>query len=123
MSITNLNLEGFTQTVREVVEKQPITDMHTHLYAPNMGNLLLWGVDALLTYHYLVAEVMRWSDVDPDDFYAWPVERQADLIWQKLFIEHSPVSEAERGVLTALKALGMDVAGRDLRSYRAALGF
>jgi hypothetical protein len=121
MAISNLDLEGLTRTVREVVEKQPITDMHTHLYSPNMGNLLLWGVDALVTYHYLVAEVMRWSDVDPEVFFAWPVERQADLIWQKLFIEHSPISEAERGVLTSLQALGMDVASRDLRSYRAAL--
>jgi hypothetical protein len=114
-------LDELTRVVQEVVQKQPITDMHTHLYSPNMGNLLLWGVDALLTYHYLVAEVMRWSDVSPDVFYAWPVEKQSTHIWQKLFIEHSPVSEAERGVLTSLKALGMNPATRDLDAYRKAL--
>ena len=42
-----------------------------------------WGVDALLTYHYLVAEVMRWSDVAPDTFFDWPIEQQSALIWQK----------------------------------------
>jgi hypothetical protein len=118
-------LDELSRAVREVVGRQPITDMHTHLFPPNMagpnGPLLLWGVDALLTYHYLVAEVMRWSDVAPDEFYAWRVERQAEHIWEKLFLEHSPVSEAERGVLTSLKALGMDVAARDLAAYRAAL--
>ncbi|HEY3343022.1 MAG TPA: glucuronate isomerase [Anaerolineae bacterium] len=114
-------LDELTHVVQDVVQKQPITDMHTHLYSPNMGNLLLWGVDALVTYHYLVAEVMRWSDVPPDEFFAWPVEKQSTHIWQKLFIEHSPVSEAERGVLTALKALGMNTASRDLGAYRAAL--
>ncbi|MCL4507835.1 MAG: glucuronate isomerase [Chloroflexi bacterium] len=123
--MAQLTLSELSSVVHEVVERQPITDMHTHLYSPNMrgpqGPLLLWGIDALLTYHYLVAEVMRWSDVAPDMFFDWPVERQADLIWQKLFIEHSPVSEAERGVLTSLKALGMDVRSRDLGAFRAAL--
>jgi hypothetical protein len=119
MAITTV--DELTRTVRDVVMRQPITDMHTHLYSPNMNNLLLWGVDALLTYHYLVAEVMRWSNVSPETFYGWPVQQQAEHIWQKLFIDHSPISEAQRGVLTSLKALGMNVAGRDLNACRAAL--
>ena len=119
MAITNL--EELSQVVHDTVARQPITDMHTHLYSPNMGGLLLWGVDALLTYHYLVAEVMRWSSMTPETFYSWPVQRQAEHIWQALFLDHSPISEAQRGVLTSLKALGMDVASRDLNAYRAAL--
>ena len=120
------NLDELARVVRATIDRQPITDMHTHLYSPNMRDaqgkgLLLWGVDALLTYHYLVAEVMRWSDVAPDTFFDWPIEQQSALIWQKLFIEHSPVSEAERGVLTSLKALGMNLASRDLPAYRATL--
>ena len=113
--------DELARVVHEVVKAQPITDMHTHLYSPNMGDLLLWGVDSLLTYHYLVAEVMRWSDIPPDTFYDWPVEQQAAHIWQKLFVEHSPVSEAEYGVLTSLQALGMDLSSRDLPAYRKAL--
>ncbi|MCS7060690.1 MAG: glucuronate isomerase [Anaerolineae bacterium] len=109
------------ETVQEVLAHQPITDIHTHLYSPNMGNLLLWGVDELLTYHYLVAEVMRWSDISPHEFYSWPKQHQADYIWQVLFLNHSPLSEAQRGVLTTLQGLGFDLEDRDLNKYRAAL--
>ncbi|MBM3290794.1 MAG: glucuronate isomerase, partial [Candidatus Hydrogenedentes bacterium] len=45
--------------VRRAVYETPITDLHTHLYAPPFGPLLLYGVDELLTYHYLIAEVVR----------------------------------------------------------------
>jgi hypothetical protein len=121
-------LDELSRTVHDVVARQPLTDMHTHLYSPHMrgpqGGLLLWGVDALLTYHYLVAEVMRWADVSPAAFYAWPLAQQADYIWQTLFIEHSPLSEAQRGVLTSLQALGLGlpVSARALSACRAALG-
>lgn len=110
--------EQLEATVKQIVQRQKVTDMHTHLYSPNFGNILLRGVDELLTYHYLVAEVMRWSDMKPDQFWALSKIEQADLIWNKLFIEHSPVSEACRGVLTTLQGFGLDVASRDLGSFR-----
>jgi len=40
------------------------------------------------------------------------------LIWDALFIQRSPVSEACRGVLTTLHAFGLDVKKRDLPSLR-----
>ena len=40
-------------TVADVVEKTPVFDIHTHLYDPAFGDLLLWGIDELLIYHYL----------------------------------------------------------------------
>ncbi len=96
-----------------------ITDIHTHLYAPCFGDMLLWGVDELLTYHYLVAEFFRQSEMPYADFWKLPKKAQAEAIWKALFLDHSPLSEACRGVLTALRKLGLDVAGRDLESYRA----
>ena len=54
--------------VRQIISKLLATDsssairaddIHTHLYDPAMGKLLLWGIDELVTYHYLVAEVFR----------------------------------------------------------------
>ena len=93
-------------------------DIHTHLYDPAFGELLLWGIDELLTYHYLVAEGLRWSDIPYDKFWALPKTGQADLIWDALFIKHSPISEACRGVLTALNRLGLDVNRRDLPALR-----
>lgn len=106
------------QTVRDIVAKMPVRDIHTHLYDPAFGPLLLWGIDELLTYHYLVAEAFRYLDTPYETFWAASQAEQADLIWQKLFIENSPISEACRGVLTTLNRLGLDVKKRDLPKLR-----
>ncbi len=112
--------------LRDVVQRQvrdvEITDVHTHLYAENFGDLLLWGVDELLTYHYLIAEFFRYSDMDYGAFFQLTKKEQADRIWQTLFVDRSPVSEAQRGVLTVFKELGLDVSSRDLNAYREYVG-
>ncbi|MFA6666549.1 MAG: glucuronate isomerase [Armatimonadota bacterium] len=111
------------QSIRSMVESAvratKITDIHTHLYTPAFGGLLLWGVDELLTYHYLVAETMRWVDMPYNDFWAMSKRDQADLIWKTLFIDHSPISESCRGVLTVLDGCGLDVSTRNLKAFRA----
>lgn len=106
------------QTVSEIVQKTPVFDIHTHLYDPAFGDLLLWGIDELLVYHYLVSESFRWMDVPHDRFWAATKEEQADAIWKALFLDRSPISEACRGVLTVLNQLGLDVNKRDLPSLR-----
>ena len=115
------------EEVLSAVRAQPITDLHTHCYSPRFGasphrgGFLLWGIDELLTYHYLVAELYR--VVDPTDlpyekFWSLGKTAQADLIWRKLFVETTPLSEACRGVLTTLQKLGLDPNEKDLASYR-----
>jgi hypothetical protein len=47
-----------------------------------------------------------------------PKTQQADMIWNALFVENSPISESCRGVLTTLHALGLDVKKRDLPALR-----
>jgi hypothetical protein len=113
---------GLREAVARSLREVPVTDIHTHLYHPAFGSLLLRGIDDLLTYHYLVAETMRRSGIAYDSFFALPADQQADLVWQKLFVQSSPVSEACRGVLTTLQALGLDVRARDLTGYRAWFG-
>jgi hypothetical protein len=105
--------------VAEIVQATPVFDIHTHLYDPAFGELLLWGIDDLLTYHYLIAEGFRQVDVPYEKFWTLSKTQQADLIWDALFIRHSPLSEACRGVLTVLQALGLDVRKRDLPALRA----
>ena len=104
--------------VTKAVASTPIHDVHTHLYDPAFGELLLWGIDDLLVYHYLVAEAFRHLDLPYEKFWALSKSRQAELIWDKLFLEHSPISESCRGILTTLHALGIDVQKRDLQSLR-----
>ena len=104
--------------IAKTVADTPVYDIHTHLYDPAFGELLLWGIDDLLVYHYLVAEAFRHFEIPFEDFWALSKERQAEMIWNALFIEHSPVSEACRGVLTTLNLLGLDVKKRDLPKLR-----
>jgi len=79
------------------------------------------GIDELLTYHYLVAELFRvvpQSRLTYAAFWKMGKQAQADLIWRELFLNRSPISEACRGVLTTLQRLGLDPADRDLARYR-----
>ncbi|HXI54407.1 MAG TPA: hypothetical protein VNH84_22995, partial [Candidatus Saccharimonadales bacterium] len=59
----NLPTAALAAQVEAIVRDTPICDIHTHLYDPAFGDLLLWGIDDLLTYHYLVAETFRYLDV------------------------------------------------------------
>ena len=131
---TLITPEQLRSVVREVLFAQPARDMHTHLYAPTFGTpvagggeptdpkgLLLWGIDELVTYHYLVAEVYRVIPVDKlpyERFWRLSKQQQADHIWKNLFVERTPISEACRGVLTTLQKLGLDPNERSLESYR-----
>jgi len=113
---TPRQLEG---TVRKALDRLPIVDLHTHLYDPALGSLLLWGIDELLTYHYLVAEIFRARpEMSYPTFWAMSKTDQADLIWQELFVKRSPVSEACRGVLTVMHALGLETRVKDLKAAR-----
>lgn len=110
------------QMLKEVIEREVnnvhLTDIHTHLYSADFNDLLLFGIDDLLIYHYVMAEYLRSSQVDYEKFFLLSKREQADLIWQELFINQSPVSEAQRGVLTILAKLGLDVRTRNLAAYR-----
>lgn len=119
-----LDQENLEKAVSSALERVRITDIHTHLFAPDFGHLLLWGPDQLLTYHYLVAETLRWVDAPYEQFWALSLSDQADLVWKTLFIENTPYSEACRGVLTTFARLGLDVGARDLAASRQfAAGF
>lgn len=110
--------EELRRQVSEVVGVAPVFDMHTHLFAPEFGRLGLSGIDELLTYHYLVAEMFRSAEASYDDFWRISKTEQADLVWRTLFVENTPVSEAARGVVTVLDAFGLDTAAADLTEAR-----
>jgi hypothetical protein len=105
--------------VDEAVASTPVYDLHTHLYPANFGKLMLWGIDELLTYHYLIGESIRATAISYDKFWAMSQARQAEFIWQALFVERAPISEACRGIITVLQRLGLDLSSRNLEDYRA----
>lgn len=134
MSTDLIERQKIATAVQEAIGQQPITDLHTHLYSPGFGTpvvnrtlrpdpagLLLWGIDELLTYHYLIAEVFRvvpLKVMSYEQFFKLERPRQADHIWKHLFVERTPLSEACRGVVTTLTRLGLDPSAPTLDGYR-----
>ena len=118
MNSPTLHADALDQAVDRLAQATPVFDIHTHLYAPAFGELLRWGIDDLLVHHSLVAEGFRYWDFPVADFWRLDKANQAELIWTTLFDQHSPLSEAARGVLTTLHALGLDVRERDLPALR-----
>src|SRR5271168_5253702 len=106
------------QSVEQELHGAPWLDMHTHLFMPSLGQLGLWGIDELITYHYLEAELFRSSNIKPDEYFRLSKRAQADAIWQALFIENAPVSEATRGVIAVLKAFGLSTGTAGLAEAR-----
>ncbi len=114
------NVSALEATVRNAVADVAISDMHTHLFPPSHDGLLLWGIDELLTYHYLVAELFTIAPrtLTLEGFWKLSKPAQADLVWEHVFLRHGALSEAARGVVTTLHKLGLDIAGRDLKPLR-----
>jgi hypothetical protein len=106
-------------TVEDVLSSTSFIDMHTHLFSPALGKLGLWGIDELITYHYLEAEFFRHSDMSPERYWTLTKSQRADQIWRALFLENTPVSEATRGVIAVLQAFGLPTQDSDLREVRA----
>jgi hypothetical protein len=106
-------------TVAEVLATTPFIDVHTHLFAPSFGDIGLWGIDELLTYHYLEAELFRSSELSPERYWSLSKREQADAIWRVLFVENSPVSEATRGVIAVLHAFDLPTDSPDLEEARS----
>jgi hypothetical protein len=134
----SLTPEDLPAVVARHVDAVEAIDVHTHLLPPTHADLLPSGVDEMMTYHYLVAELFMVlpaceSEEDsatvagatpqpppsPDEFFSWPKPRQADLVFEELFVKRTPISEACRGVITALGSLGL---GSLLREARGATG-
>lgn len=105
--------------VSRIVQATPVHDIHTHLYDPAQGEMLLWGIDEVLVYHYLVSEASRQMTVPLERFWSASKQEQAAYVWEALFTEHSPISEACRGVLTILNLLGIDPRKNDLKNLRS----
>ena len=105
--------------VENVVNSMPVMDVHTHLFPSEFKGLCLYGIDELLTYHYLTAETLRSARIPHDRFWQMSKTDQADLVWQTLFVENTPASEAARGIVTVLDAFGLDTRAENLAEARA----
>ena len=112
-SARRLKSEQILGEVQDALASTQVIDIHTHLFSPAFGKIGLWGIDELLTYHYLEAEFFRSSDTTPEEYSKLSKTERAEAIWQALFVENSPISESTRGVVAVLNAFGLptDVSG------------
>lgn len=117
---TSARLAGsqIRSTVEDVLTSALFIDIHTHLFSPAFGKIGLWGIDELLTYHYLEAEFFRSSDMTPQQYWKLSKKEQADAIWKALFVQNSPVSESTRGIISVLKAFGLSAGPSGLKEAR-----
>lgn len=111
--------EELRAEVELVVNAAPVMDVHTHLFPPEFNELCLFGIDELLTYHYLTAETFRSARIPYDQFWAMSKTDQADFVWKTLFVENTPTSEAAQGIISVLDVFGLDTRAPDLREARA----
>ena len=87
------------------VDAAEVIDVHTHLFAAAYGPPLMeFGIDAMLTYHYVLAQFLATSDEDAAAFFGLPKAEQAARVWQGLFVDRSPLSEARRRCAAHLDA-------------------
>jgi len=114
-----LTEEQIPLAVEDVLTATQFVDIHTHLYPPAFGKIGLWGIDELLTYHYLEAEFFRSSKTTPQQYWALSKREQADAIWRTLFVENTPLSEATRGVIAVLQAFQLPTDRSGLAEARA----
>ena len=118
MAFVTLTSGEILAAVEEELKATPFIDIHTHLFQPSLGENGLWGIDNLITYHYLEAELFRSSNITPAEYFSLSRRAKADAIWRALFVENAPVSEATRGVVAVLKAFGLPTEGPDLTEAR-----
>ena len=110
--------EELRAEVELVVNSTPVMDVHTHLFPSEFNELCLYGIDELLTYHYLVAEMFRSTRITHEQFWSMSKTAQADLVWQTLFVDNTPTSEAAQGIISVLDVFGLDTRAADLKEAR-----
>jgi len=104
--------------VELIVNSTAVADVHTHLFPPEFNELCLSGIDELLTYHYLTAEMFRSAKISFDQFWQMSKTDRADLVWKTLFVENTPTSEAARGIISVLDVFGLDTRAGNLEEAR-----
>ena len=117
-SARRLKSEQIPGEVQDVLASTQVIDIHTHLFSPAFGKIGLWGIDELLTYHYLESEFFRSSDQTPEEYWKLSKTERADAIWQALFVENSPISESTRGIIAVLNSFGLPTDASGLREAR-----
>ena len=108
----NMSNQELSNTLEAAINNTKIFDIHTHLFPSVFKSHSLSGFINLLNYHYLIAELLTNANISAEKFYNLDEVNKAKIIWEELFQNRTPISEACKGVLTVLQKL--DIAFRRL---------
>ena len=103
------------------LENVKIFDIHTHLFPPEHKNFFLMGIDELLNYHYLIAELFVTSDINVKKFNSLTKKEKAEIVWNELFVKRTPISKACKGILTILKNFSITFENKNYSEVKAQL--
>jgi len=104
----NMSNQELSDTLEVVINNTKIFDIHTHLFPSAFKSHSLSGFINLLNYHYLIAELLTNANISAEKFYSLDDVNKAKLIWEELFQNRTPISEACKGVLTVLQKLDIN---------------
>ena len=103
------SIDTILPAVEQQLDAVPFIDIHTHLFMPSLGTLGLWGIDQLVTYHYLEAELFRSSPLKPEQYWVLSTQQKADAIWKALFVENTPISQSRSSRVASGASHGANV--------------
>ncbi len=117
--------EDMAKMVWDVVHGTTVIDVRCFISPPELTAGHATGVDALLSSKSILKEFFRRRSLaepatqhSEENLSSLSQGEIADLVWRRLFLEQSPLSEATRVVLTTLGLFGMAVEKRDLNLFR-----
>ncbi len=120
--------EEIQSMVWDVVHSTPVVDIRCFVHPPEAGCAHVSGVDALLCSKQILREFFRsralasglHTDQSPteESLQSLSPGEIADLVWRRLFLDSSPLSEPARTVLTTFGLFGMPMDSRDLGLFR-----
>ena len=104
----NMSNQELSNTLEAAINNTKIFDIHTHLFPSVFKSHSLSGFINLLNYHYLIAELLTNANIGAEKFYNLDEVNKAKIIWEELFQNRTPISEACKGVLTVLQKLNIN---------------
>ena len=128
MSYSIATINEVNEKIWTIIHQTPTFDIHTQLFDLRFKpELIKTGIDELLTTPELAAELFRHNppslnnpgqELTRNEYESMPQRIKSEVVWHRLFLANTPLSESTRAVLTILGLLQQDPKTRNLGAYR-----
>ena len=128
MSYSIPTINEVNEKIWTIMHQTPAFDICSNLFDLRFKpELIKTGIDELLTTPDLTAELFRHNppslsnpgqELSRKEYDSMPLRIQSEVIWHRLFLANTPLSESTRTVLTTLGLLQLDPKTRNIGAYR-----